>query len=197
MAEYDGGNETNQVYTRAYSDIYAGGNFTYYIEGDGYYTSSTDDFTWGNLTYTSAEPPFPLETGGCIGYVINLSSFTLDYLTVVITDFSGGTAINIVSAAPGTNEVRVMIFESGAGNDTDGIYLTNAAQNWVADVAASEEVYWELKLETGSRNTFAYGVYTATLTFTTDPAGDSETVTITFTWGDRRRGIGIAPAFFY
>jgi hypothetical protein len=115
----------------------------------------------------------------------------------MIIDFSGNTTFNIVSTVPVANEARLMLFESGAANSTDGIYLTNTAQNWVADVAASEVVYWELKLETGSISTFAYGVYTATLTFETDPAGDSETVTVTFTWLDRRRGIGIAPAFFY
>jgi hypothetical protein len=145
---------------------------------------------WAN----GAEPGWPLVSGNCTGNASNLSSFTLTAITVEITDFTNGTTINIVSTPPGVNEVRMMIFKSGAGNDTDGLYLTNVAQDWATDVAADESVLWELKLETGT--SLHGGTYTSTLTFSTDPAGDSETVTITFAFPHRGTGIGIGPAVY-
>jgi hypothetical protein len=135
-----------------------------------------------------AEPgTWPLTSAECVGNVTNLSSFTLTAITVVITDFSGTTSINIVSTVPGANEARLMLFTVGDGNNTDGLYLTNAAQNFSTTVAADEVVYWELKLETGR---MPAGVYSGNMTFATDPVGDSEVVAITFTMlGSMRREI--------
>ncbi len=148
-------------------------------------TPSSHDFsvvgagqTIWSKTNTSTPPGFLLAAGNCTGNVTNVG-IALDAITVKIGDFSDGTSINIVSTAPGANEARLTIFTVGAGNDTDGLILTNAAQNFSTTVAADEVVYWELKLEIGTYTD--YTEKTGNLTFETDPAGDSEVVVITFT----------------
>jgi len=141
---------------------------------------------WGNV----ADPGATIDAGECIGNTTSHSSFTLDAITAKITDFSDGTSINIVSTSPAAKEVRVTLFYAGQGSG-EGLILTNAAQDFSTTVAADEEVLWELKLETG--NSLTASIYTATLTFETDPAGDSETVTITFTvLGVHRRNVSVS-----
>jgi hypothetical protein len=138
------------------------------------------------LTYTIDESPFfPLQDHDCAFTVESLSSFSVN-ISAEATDFYNSNTITIVSGSPGINQARLTVFESG-----DGLILTTSPQAFLSTVTASSHRHWELRLETGS--SLVASVYTATLTFETDPAGASETVTITFTvLGVHRRNVSVS-----
>jgi hypothetical protein len=139
---------------------------------------------WGK----GAEPsPWVLEGDDCLGNTTNLSLFTLDAITVMVTDFVNGATANVVATAPAKDEVRLTLFKEGDDYD-EGLVLGNTAQDWVTMVIHDESTLWEAKLEIGS--SLSAGVYVASMVFGTDPVGGYEEVTITFTvLGVHRRNV--------
>jgi len=113
---------------------------------------------WSNTT----APTFPLEDAECYFTVTNNGSGAVN-ISIKAADFSGGVGWTLVTAAPGQNQARLTVWESGDG-EGDGIYLTTTDAAFISNLAASDCQEWELRLETG--------------TFT-DGAGKSSTITLT------------------
>ncbi len=112
-----------------------------------------------------AEPSWPLTDPDCYFTVTNNVGTAVD-IQAKATNFAGGVGWTLTGGSPGSNTVRMSVFESGDGSG-DGLTLTTSDQLFIASLAGSSSKKWELKLETG---TFTDGVAkssTLTLTGTT------------------------------
>jgi len=74
---------------------------------------------WSTVTNP---PTWPLDDAECYFTLTNNGSVSID-ISIKATDFSGGVGWTLVTAAPGQNQARLTVWESGDGEGA-GIYLT-------------------------------------------------------------------------
>ena len=104
---------------------------------------------WSN----GSEPSWPLMAGDCYFAVTNNGTVTID-ISANGTNWIGGVGWNLTADSPGENTVRMSVFKVG-DNSTDNLTLGTSPLSWISSLAASDNVSWEIKLETG---TFTDGV---------------------------------------
>lgn len=113
---------------------------------------------WSN----GSEPSWDLTDGDAYFTVTNNGTISID-ITIKGTNFTGGTGWTLVQGSPGENQVRLSAFKEGDGSG-DNITFTTTEQALISALAASADIDWELKFETG---TFTDGVEkTSTVTLT-------------------------------
>ena len=166
-------NSSGEIYLYASNVASDGFMYTGYFEAGGAAgspdisnTPSTKSFgvVAASSTYWSdgAEPSWPLVDGDAYFTVTNNSGAAVD-IDIKATNFTGGDGWTITASSPGSNTVRLTVFEEGDGSG-DGLVLTTGDQAFIVSLADSGDKDWELKLETG---TFTDGALkTSTITMT-------------------------------
>jgi len=121
-------------------------------------TVSESTSYWSN----GSAPTFPLDDGECFFTVTNNSSDPVN-ISIEAADFGGGVGWTI-AGSPDVDTVTLKAGKSGDNAEGDMVTLTNSDQGFISDLAASDSIKWEIKLETG---TFTDGVQkTSTITLT-------------------------------
>lgn len=106
------------------------------------------------LWASGSEPSWPLADEDAFFTVTNNGSIAVD-ISANITDWTGGVGWTNVSGSPGENQTRFSIFVEGDGS-TDNVTITaGTPANIISSLAASADIDWEIRLETG---TFTDGV---------------------------------------
>ena len=115
-------------------------------------TPSSEDLgtAWWNKTYYAAgsAPNNPVQDGDCTFTITNDGSIT-ENITASMSDMTGNVTWSCVAGSPGANEFRMTLYYSGQ-NPASGIVLTNSAQAFYNGLAASANISWDLKYETGT-----------------------------------------------
>lgn len=113
---------------------------------------------WSN----GSEPSWPLTDGDAYFTCTNNGTIAID-ITIKGTNFTGGVGWTLTQASPSENTVRLSAFKEGDGSG-DNVTFTTGEQAFISSLAASADIDWELKFETG---TFTDGVEkTSTITLT-------------------------------
>lgn len=94
---------------------------------------------------SGSEPSWPLTDGDAYFTITNDGSITID-IYIESTDFDGGGGWNLVTGSPGASEARMLAFKEGDGN-TDNITILNTQTLFIEDLAASDNIDWELRLD--------------------------------------------------
>lgn len=92
-----------------------------------------------------AEPGWPLTSGNSTITVANYSGYTVN-VTANIT-ITGGS-LSITNSTPGLNQIRVTAYKVG-DNSTDNITLTGTQQAFITNLADSDNIGVELKIQAG------------------------------------------------
>lgn len=103
-----------------------------------------------------SEPSWPLTDGNCTGNVTNSSSFAVD-ISFSMGNMTGGTQWTI-NSSPGSNQFRMRIYISGAGNSTVYTALSSTPQELISSLGDGTTEYFEFVLDTPTNNPFSDGV---------------------------------------
>ena len=105
---------------------------------------------WWNSTYYAKgnAPGNPVESGNCTFVIVNDGSIT-ENVTASMADMTGNVTWSCVSGSPGANEFRMTMYYAGQ-DPASGVILTNAAQPFYNALAASANISWDFKYETGT-----------------------------------------------
>ena len=95
-----------------------------------------------------SEPSWPLTDGDALFYIYNNGTVNID-ISANATNPAGGAGATLTSGTPGNDEIYVCLLKEG-DNLSDNLTLTTAQQSWMTNIAASANVSWEIRLETGS-----------------------------------------------
>lgn len=108
-----------------------------------------------STTYWSngSEPTWVLTDGDAFFTITNDGAISID-ITIKGTNFTGGNGWTLTGGSPGEATVRLSAFKEGDGS-TDNVTFTTGESAFISSLAASANISWELKLETG---TFTDGV---------------------------------------
>lgn len=112
-------------------------------------TVATSSSYWSK----GSTPTFPLDDAECQFTVSNNGSIQVD-ITATSFNFTGGVGWTIAGSV-GADTVVLKVGKSGDANEDAMVTLTTSAQAFIADLAASGTLKWEMKLDTG---TFTDGV---------------------------------------
>jgi hypothetical protein len=105
---------------------------------------------WQNQTYYAkgTSPHNPVQVSDCSFIITNPGSIT-ENITTSMTNMTGGTAWSITSGAPGLNTFRITAYYVGQ-NPASGVVLSNSAQAFYNGLAASANISFDFKYETGT-----------------------------------------------
>jgi hypothetical protein len=143
IIEYSDGNVSSYIATQIYgSDCYSGGVLTYTTSPPTFTDVAGSELTWRNLTYTSDEPPFPLDNSSCWGNLTNNSSFSVD-ISASMTNMVGGTTWTIGSS-PGTNIFTIKIGIAGLAGVGNFTTLSSTPVAWITSMAAGNMTRWTM-----------------------------------------------------
>ena len=101
---------------------------------------------WAN----GSSPTWPMADGECYWTITNNSAFAID-LYILGSNFTGGVGATLVTGSPGTDEVNLIAFPSGAATTTSGVTLNpNSTTVFKTNVASSTTLKWELEIVIGT-----------------------------------------------
>jgi hypothetical protein len=123
-------------------------------------TVSENSSYWSN----NGPPTFPLDDGECYFSVTNNSSGSVN-ISIRATNFNGGVGWTL-AGSPGVNIVTLKAGKSGDNDEGAMVTLTDSDQGFISNLAESDSIDWELKLETGTFTDGAEKTSTITLTAT-------------------------------
>ena len=118
----------------------------------------------GTLYAAGSAPNNPVEIGDCTFMIINDGAATSN-ITASMTDMTGNVTWTCVTGSPGASQFRMTMYYAGQ-NPADGVVLTNASQPFYNGLAASANISWDFKYETGTWTNSDVAVRTGNLTLT-------------------------------
>jgi hypothetical protein len=100
--------------------------------------------------WAAATPTWPMTDGQCFFTITNSSNVAID-LFIVGTNPTGGVGATLVTSAPGTDQVNMFAYLSGASTDTVRVTIPTTSVTMTANVATSTtSIKWELAIVIGT-----------------------------------------------